>query len=107
MLATQLNAKVSSGEVEQFTIIRVNNYVCNNVNNKKVIIITDIDVLEKGKEVGKKIGDPIQINADGTASSKPKAPVVNHKRKAEDLKEPAPKRSPLGRPGNSYFNLRL
>ena len=67
------------------------------MNGKKVIIITDIDVLEKGKDVGRKIGDPVQINADGTCSSKPKVTVTNNKRKADEIKEPAPKRSPLGR----------
>lgn len=77
----------------------MNNYVCNNVNKKKVIIITDLDVLEKGKEVGKKIGDPIQINADGTANSKPNPPpsAASSKRKADEVQESAPKRSPLSK----------
>ena len=97
MLATQLNERVTNGEIEQFTIVRLNNYVCNDLNGKKVIIITDLDILEKGKNVGKKIGDPIQINADGSVNSTAPNAATNGKRKAEEVKESAAKRSPFSK----------
>ncbi|CAL4100055.1 unnamed protein product [Meganyctiphanes norvegica] len=59
MLATQLNGKVASGEISQNCIIQMNRFVCNTVqDNKKVLIILDLTVLQTGADVGQRIGDP-------------------------------------------------
>ena len=71
MLATQMNHLITEGKLEAFSIVRVNNHICNNVNGKKVIILLEIEVLKPGSEVGRKIGDPLQIGVDGTMSGNP------------------------------------
>ena len=68
MLATQLNNLVSDNVLEEFCVIRVNKYQCNNIQGKKVIIILELDILKSGASVGQKIGDPIPINNDGTVN---------------------------------------
>lgn len=111
MLATQMNDKIES--MENFTIIRANNYICNNLQNKKVIILLDVDVLDAGAEVGKRLGEPVQINADGTVSQNAKAPApagANKRPASEDLSAPSAKRSPLAanenKPRSSILNPR-
>lgn len=98
MLATQMNHFITEGKLEANTIVRVNNHICNNVNGKKVIILLDLEILKAGSEVGKKIGDPAQIGADGTVSGNPAAKATNpgaQKRPADSDLGNAPKRSPL------------
>ena len=98
MLATQMNHLITEGKLEAFSIVRVNNHICNNVNGKKVIILLEIEVLKPGSEVGRKIGDPLQIGADGTVSGNPAAKAANagaQKRPADSDLSNAPKRSPL------------
>ena len=48
MLATQMNHLITEGKLEAFSIVRVNNHICNNVNGKKVIILLEIEVLKPG-----------------------------------------------------------
>ena len=98
MLATQMNHFITEGKLEANTIVRVNNHICNNVNGKKVIILLDLEILKLGSEVGRKIGDPVQIGADGTVSGNPAAKANNpgaQKRPADSDLSNAPKRSPL------------
>lgn len=60
MLATQLNGLVTSGEVDNNCIIKLNRYICNTVQeSKKILIILDLDVVKSGEEVGGKIGEPV------------------------------------------------
>merc|ERR1712106_861366 len=75
MLATQLNGKVASGEISQNCIIKMNRFVCNTVqDNKKVLIILDLSVLQTGAEVGQRIGDPQPFDATKkTAAPAPQA----------------------------------
>ena len=68
MLATQLNTLVADKVLEEFCVIRVNKYQCNNIQGKKVIIILELDILKSGASVGQRIGDPIPINNDGTVN---------------------------------------
>ncbi len=56
----------------------------------QVIILLELDVVAPGSEVGRKLGDPVQINADGTLNK------GAEKRPAEDSSNgPEAKRSPL------------
>ena len=66
LLATRMNHLLLEGKLEAFTIFRVNNHILNEFNGKKVMILCEIEVLKPGSEVGRKIGDPLQIGADGT-----------------------------------------
>lgn len=76
MLATQLNVKVSSGEITNNCIICLDRYVCNMIqDNKKVLIILDLTVTKSGEETGGKIGEPVLYDANKSReqlASKPK-----------------------------------
>ncbi len=90
MLATQLNARV--GQLVQHCVIRVDNFVCNDLQGKKVIIILELEVLDNSVE--RKIGDPVLMNSDGTVDPT----KLSKKRAAAEASEVAPppaKRSPL------------
>lgn len=98
MLATQMNHLITEGRLEPNSIVCVKNHICNNVNGKKVIILLDIEILKPGSEVGGKIGEPVQIGADGTPNGPPAAKANNtgaQKRPADSDLSNAPKRSPL------------
>jgi len=59
MLAKQLIHHVHSGELTVHAVIRVKNYLTNVVNNKLVIIILNLDILNNP---GNKIGNPVMVN---------------------------------------------
>ncbi|XP_062499308.1 replication protein A 70 kDa DNA-binding subunit-like [Corticium candelabrum] len=69
MLATQLNPMVVNNEVERFAVFRLSRYVTNEVNGRRVIIILGLDVLEKGSQVNKVLGNPESDNLKGNQSS--------------------------------------
>ncbi|XP_046438075.1 replication protein A 70 kDa DNA-binding subunit-like [Daphnia pulex] len=88
MLATQLNHLIVDGQLENFTIIRVKKFVVNKVatkatagkDQKKIIILLDVEPIVPGSEVGEKIGNPQTLNDVGEvteeAAAKP-APLGN------------------------------
>ncbi|CAG7833681.1 unnamed protein product [Allacma fusca] len=59
MLATQLNHLVHDNVIEQFTVVKVEKMVCNTMNNKRIMIILQLDVVAQGRDVGAKIGNPV------------------------------------------------
>lgn len=66
MLATQLNSMVSSGELTEFSILRIKRHIISNLTDrskgsKQVMILIDLVVLVPGDVVGLKIGDPKSI----------------------------------------------
>lgn len=93
MLATQLNGKVASGEISQNCVIQMNRFVCNTVqDNKKVLIILDLTVLQTGADVGQRIGDPqpFDMNKKNTApAAQPAKPAY------QPPTGGTPKRNPL------------
>lgn len=68
MLATQLNSLVHEDKIPQFSIIKVKKHICNQVagQTKRVVIVLELEVLQRGEAVGKKIGNPVTIGSDGT-----------------------------------------
>lgn len=95
MLATQLNPKVDSGEISNNCIISLNRYVCNTVQeNKKVLIILDLDVTMSGAEVGKKLGDPTSYDPNKSAAQQ------EQQHQQQQYKAPASKVSPNMPGGN-------
>ncbi len=94
MLATQMNDKVGPGGIETMAVIRADNYICNDLQDRKVrrnndylpfglpahylfdfspcsfqvIILLDVEVVKTAAEVGSKIGNPVQISAEGNVS---------------------------------------
>jgi len=68
MLATQLNPMIHNGQLEQFTIIKVDKYICNQVQgqSKRVVILLEVSVVTPGEQVGEKIGNPQAMGGDGS-----------------------------------------
>lgn len=66
MLATQLNNMVTSGELSEFSILKIKRHVISNLTDrskgsKQVMILIDLVVMVPGDTVGVKIGDPKPI----------------------------------------------
>ncbi|XP_043289884.1 replication protein A 70 kDa DNA-binding subunit isoform X2 [Venturia canescens] len=92
MLATQLNHMIDT-ELTEFAICKINRYAMSNVNNagkpKRVMVILNIEVKTPGSEVGGKIGNPTQLDAQpeteqasAAPQSKPQAPPPSPKTSA-------------------------
>jgi replication factor A1 len=58
MLATQMNEKIESGELDKFSVVRVTRYLCNTIHERRIIIIINLEILCKGEEAGGAIGQP-------------------------------------------------
>lgn len=70
MLATQLNTMVSSGEITEFSILKIKRHIISNLTDrskgsKQVMVIIDLAVMVPGNLVSSKIGDPQPI-VDGS-----------------------------------------
>ncbi|KAL5477258.1 hypothetical protein EMCRGX_G024027 [Ephydatia muelleri] len=48
MLATQMNEKVSSNELEKFSIVHVDKWTCSTIHERKLIIIINLSVVQPG-----------------------------------------------------------
>jgi len=71
MLATQLNHMIHDKQLEQYTVIKVDKYICNQVagQSKRVVILLEVSVVKPGDQVGEKIGNPQAMGGDGTAKA--------------------------------------
>jgi replication factor A1 len=58
MLATQLNSKVLTGELNKFCVIQVEKWIVNIIQGKKILIIISFTVLHNGNDVGGILGKP-------------------------------------------------
>ncbi|KAI1295620.1 Replication protein A 70 kDa DNA-binding subunit [Halotydeus destructor] len=61
MLGPELIQKLKLGEFERLTVIQLNNYVCNAIDGKRVIVMTEPMVIKKATDVGGRIGTPTTI----------------------------------------------
>ncbi|XP_055386595.1 replication protein A 70 kDa DNA-binding subunit-like [Condylostylus longicornis] len=70
MLATQLNNLYTSGQLSDYTVIRVDRYISsvvskdNGSKEKRVLIILDLTIIKSGEEVGRRIGNPQPFTGD-------------------------------------------
>eukprot|EP00057_Strongylocentrotus_purpuratus_P028610 XP_011683084.1 PREDICTED: replication protein A 70 kDa DNA-binding subunit [Strongylocentrotus purpuratus] len=72
MLATQLNEMVSTGELDVKAAMKLKNYSCNPIaNDRRVIVVLDLDIVKKGSEIGVSIGDPTPMRAPGQGGAAP------------------------------------
>lgn len=72
MLATQLNEKVTSGELDTNCVIRLDKYICNPIQpDRRVMIILEVTVIAAGGEVQGRIGVPEPLRATNADSSGP------------------------------------
>ncbi|EDO36119.1 predicted protein [Nematostella vectensis] len=59
MLATQLNDKVTDGEIEVKAVVRLDKYICNIIQEtRKVLILLELTTVKRASEVPGKIGNP-------------------------------------------------
>ncbi|XP_063536255.1 replication protein A 70 kDa DNA-binding subunit [Cydia strobilella] len=74
MLATQLNDKLITGELSDYSVVQIDRFVTSLLKNtgkgeKRVMIILDLTILTPGSEVGKKLGNPQTWTEDSAASA--------------------------------------
>ena len=68
MLATQKNDLVTGGKLKQNAIVRLSEFICPEVQNRRIVIVLDLDIVEADHK--DKIGAPQNIDtvvASGTA----------------------------------------
>ena len=53
MLATDLNQMIHNKELEQFTVVKINKFICNQVagQTKRVMILLELSVVTSGDQV--------------------------------------------------------
>ncbi|KAK6183944.1 hypothetical protein SNE40_006506 [Patella caerulea] len=67
MLATQLNNYMEDGLIDNLCVIQVERYLCNTIqNDRRIMILLDVNVLQPGSQVGVRIGNPQQYKAGST-----------------------------------------
>ncbi|XP_049873501.1 replication protein A 70 kDa DNA-binding subunit [Pectinophora gossypiella] len=98
MLATQLNDKLITGELSDYSVVQIDRFVTSLLKNtgkgeKRVMIILDITILASGAAVGKKIGNPVTWSEDAAPTTPAQAPM-----QPVPKQNPAP--SPIGRMAN-------
>ncbi|CAG4965100.1 unnamed protein product [Parnassius apollo] len=74
MLATQLNDKLITGELSDYSVVQIDRFVTSVLKNtgkgeKRVMIILEITIIAPGTEIGKKLGNPQTWTEDSAAST--------------------------------------
>ncbi|CAI9740572.1 A 70 kDa DNA-binding subunit-like [Octopus vulgaris] len=96
MLATQLNPMMEDGSLDNLSVIKLNKFLCNIIqNDKKVIILLDLEVIAKASEVGQKIGNPKSYRA-GEAAPAAENNTNSLPAPSKPPSVPIPNRTPLG-----------
>ena len=87
MLATQLNHMIHNNQLASFTVIKVKKHICNQVGQqRRVVVILEVEILAPGDQVGAKLGNPVQINSDGKI---PEGPASQNSNAVLSLKRAA------------------
>ncbi|XP_030553841.1 replication protein A 70 kDa DNA-binding subunit [Drosophila novamexicana] len=80
MLASQLNEMQNRGLLNENTIVRLDKYMTSMVgkegSGKRVLIVTELTVLNSGDEVKSKIGDPVTYENAAKQDTAPKPAAV-------------------------------
>ena len=61
MLATQLNHLVTDGQIADNAVVRINDFMVNQVQNRTVIVVLVVDVIDSQRR--QTIGNPLNIEA--------------------------------------------
>ncbi|CAA3024362.1 replication A 70 kDa DNA-binding subunit A [Olea europaea subsp. europaea] len=67
MLATQLNDQVKSGRVRKGSVVQLIEYICSNVQNRKIIVVLNMETIVPECEI---IGNPKMLNESDTMPQK-------------------------------------
>jgi len=108
MLATQLNHMIHDKQLEQFTIVKINKFICNQVagQTKRVMILLELSVVTPGDQVGEKIGNP-QAMGDGKVQNQNQNPNAGGAPKRPSDQPPAPEaKKPMIQPRTSVLTSR-
>lgn len=71
ILGTQLDPMVANNELEDFTVIRLEKFVCNKVNeNKNVFVILEVTIIQTAQEAGRIIGNPVPYNLRNSSEAR-------------------------------------
>ncbi|ORX64153.1 replication factor-a protein [Basidiobolus meristosporus CBS 931.73] len=58
MLGTQMNELINNGAITKYTVIKLVQYICNSVQNRRIVIVLNVEALGTPEE---KIGDPVSM----------------------------------------------
>lgn len=58
-----LALKVERNEFDRYCLLKIKNYMLNEIQGRQVIVLADPVLLVKGSQVGEKLGDPKQFGA--------------------------------------------
>lgn len=106
MLATQLSALVEDGQLQQFSMIKIQDFMNNKIQDRNIIIILRIDILGT---TDRKLGNPVDLQKAGNAGPNPAsasaaAPMYNRTNTAHTpaaIGSPV-KSNPYASPRNPY-----
>ncbi|XP_074571966.1 replication protein A 70 kDa DNA-binding subunit A-like [Curcuma longa] len=70
MLATQMNGLVKSGTLQKYSIVQLNEFICNVIQNRTIIIVINLEVLVSNSSA---IGEPKMY--DNGAATQIRAPL--------------------------------
>ncbi|RWS26554.1 Replication protein A 70 kDa DNA-binding subunit-like protein [Leptotrombidium deliense] len=54
----QLIERIEMGEFERFSVIQLNEYILNSLQDRKVMIILEPQLIKRGSDIGQRIGNP-------------------------------------------------
>ena len=58
IIVGDLAEKIETQEYDRYCLLKVKRYMLNEIQNKQVIVLADIQLLAKGSEVGERLGEP-------------------------------------------------
>ncbi|KAK7694058.1 hypothetical protein QCA50_003634 [Cerrena zonata] len=109
MLATQLNYMIDDGHFGKNSIVRINQFTCNTVQEKRLLIVMNMEVIVKTTE---KIGKPevaggasAQQTPAARATTSPAPPAPAPAPSASTSATPAPLRGQGNRAGINHQNV--
>ncbi|KAJ7943945.1 Replication protein A subunit [Quillaja saponaria] len=97
MLATQKNDLVSSGKLQKGSIVQLNSFVCNVVQNRRIVIVMELDVILETCDI---IGEPLPVQKAVPVQSSTGQPGI-----VAGNPQPLSGSAPLGRPNMSAASL--
>lgn len=75
MLATQLNDRVKTGSVRTGSVVQLIEYICSNVQNRKIIVVLNMEVIIPECEI---IGNPKIYSESDTVPHNPPSNGISH-----------------------------
>ena len=59
MLATSLNTMMDSGQLQKLSIVRLDEFICNTVQNRRIVIVLNLTAIQACNQ---QIGNPVRID---------------------------------------------